>query len=171
MAFGDSLTFGTGANAAASYPAELERLLDRPVVNAGVPGETSAAGLKRLAAALTAHRPELVILCHGGNDILRNRPMAELERNLTAMVELIRKHRAEVVMLGVPGRNLTLSPPAAYENVAEQLDVPVDADMVPTLMGKPAFKSDQVHFNAAGYAAMAQGAMALIRDAGGLQGP
>ena len=171
MAFGDSLTFGTGADAATSYPAELARLLNRQVVNAGVPGEMSAAGLRRLARALTTHQPELVILCHGGNDILRNGPMAELEQNLTAMVELIRKHQAEVVMLGVPGRSLTLNPPTAYANVAAQLDVPIDADLLRALMGKRAFKSDQVHFNAAGYAAMAQGAMALISNAGGLASP
>ena len=168
LAYGDSLTYGTGAPRDESYPAQLARLLDRKVVNAGVPGETSDAGLKRLAGELATYRPELVVLCHGGNDILRRRSVAELEDNLGAMVELIREHRADVVMLGVPGRNLTMRSSAAYENVASGLDVPLDAEVVASIMRNPPLKSDQVHFNAAGYATMARAVMQLIKDSGGL---
>ena len=70
VAFGDSLTSGVGARGVESYPSLLSGILACPVVNAGVPGEDTSAGLRRLPGVLEKERPQLVILCHGGNDIL-----------------------------------------------------------------------------------------------------
>src|SRR5512134_2500777 len=90
LAFGDSLTFGTGVNDEESYPAVLAGLIGRKVVRDGVPGETTAQGLERLERSLEAHRPRLLLLCLGGNDLLRRVDSAHIESNLRAMVRLAR---------------------------------------------------------------------------------
>ncbi|MEJ2415039.1 MAG: GDSL-type esterase/lipase family protein, partial [Sulfurimonas sp.] len=75
LAFGDSLTAGYGASKGQDYPAHLQRLSGIKVINAGISGEVSADGLKRLPELLQEYKPQLVILCHGGNDILRKKSM------------------------------------------------------------------------------------------------
>ena len=96
LAFGDSLTYGTGANENESYPAQLEKLTGRRVVREGVPGEVSAAGLARLPAVLDEHRPRLLLLCHGGNDFLRRLPKAEAAANVRAMIRLAKSRGVDV---------------------------------------------------------------------------
>ncbi len=168
LAFGDSLTHGTGAGPGQGYPARLACRLGLTVINAGVPGELSRQGVERLPELLARHRPALVVLCHGGNDILRRQPMPALEAALRDMVTQARAAGADVVMLGVPGFNLGLSPPAVYQRVAEDLDVPLDAQTIPELMRDRTLKSDRVHFNAEGYAQLADAVYTLLEIRGAL---
>jgi lysophospholipase L1-like esterase len=168
LAFGDSLTYGTGAPRDAAYPAVLARLTGLAVINAGVPGEVSASGLERMPAALEAHRPELVLLVHGGNDTLRRLPPEDTRANLRAMVEAGRSAGAQVAMLGVPGRNLTLSAPDFYAAVAEELAVPIDNRTLPRLLRDRSLKADPVHLNAAGYRRLAEAVRELLVEAGAL---
>ena len=93
LAFGDSLTFGTGAAESESYPAQLEKLIGRRVVRAGVPGEVTAQALARLPAALDEHAPRLLLLCIGGNDFLRRLGNRQAERNVREMVKLAQEPR------------------------------------------------------------------------------
>ncbi len=168
LAFGDSLTFGTGASREESYPAALSRRIGFEVVNAGVPGEVSAKGLKRLPKVLDQVRPKLVILCLGGNDMLRRQDLAQTEENLKQMVRLIRAQGAAVVMLGVPEPGLFLSTADVYERVASELLVPLEDDIIPDLLGDNQYKSDYIHPNAAGYSRLAEAVEALLKYRGAL---
>jgi acyl-CoA thioesterase-1 len=169
LAFGDSLTRGTGAAPGDGYPEALAELTGMRVINDGVPGEVTRRGVARLPASLAAHAPDLVVLVHGGNDMLRRQSGRQAAENLARMIELIRAQGAEVVMLAVPGPSLTLSPPAWYEEVAVTHGVPMDDGILASLMRDASMKSDQVHFNRAGYRRMAEAVQALLVDAGALK--
>ena len=168
LAFGDSLTHGNGAPAGAAYPDVLAGLLGRTVINAGVPGEISAAGLNRLTQVLEQYRPDLVILCHGGNDFLQRLDRARTAANLAAMVEQIRATGADVVLVGVPEFGLILTPPGFYGEIAKRFTIPYEGEIVSDLLGDRDFKSDTIHPNAAGYRRMAEAVFKLIKDARGV---
>jgi len=166
LAFGDSLTFGTGAEPRQSYPVQLEKLIGRKVVAAGVPGELSAQGLARLPATLEEAKPQLVILCHGGNDLLRKLDEGQLANNLRAMVGLARARGAEVVLIGVPKPGLLPSPAAFYAEIAKELRLPYEGAALRKILTDNALKSDFVHPNAAGYTRLAQAIADLLKKAG-----
>jgi len=165
LAFGDSLTYGTGAGSDESYPARLEQLIRRPVINAGVPGEVTEAGLSRLPALLDRYRPALLILCHGGNDLLRRSGEEQAAENLRAMVRLARERGVEVVLLGVPKPGLSLAPPDFYAGIAREFDLPYDADTLSDILADRSRKSDYIHPNALGYRQLAEAVEALLQAA------
>ncbi len=166
LAFGDSLTRGTGAEPGESYPARLEALLGRRVINAGVPGEVTSQGLGRLAGALRETEPALVLLCHGGNDLLRRYDRGALKANLEAMVRLAWASGAEVVLLGVPNPGVFTSPPPLYPDLARELNIPYEGEIWRQVLTDPARKADAIHANAEGYRAVAEAVAALLSRAG-----
>jgi len=169
LAFGDSLTFGTGSPSGQGYPEVLAELTGLEVINAGVPGETTTQGRQRLPRVLAQHGPDLVVLIHGGNDSLRRQPAQTTRDNLLAMVESIRASGAQVVMLAVPGASLTLAPPDYYAELASATSVPMDDGTLKRLLRSSEYKSDQVHFNAAGYRLLAEAVRDLLRVSGALE--
>ncbi len=166
LAFGDSLTYGTGAKPEDSYPAVLEGLIGRPVVRAGVPGEITAGGLSRLPATLDEHRPQLVIVCLGGNDMLRKGDPANIEANLRVILQTIKARGLDAVLVGVPAPGLITSAPQFYEKLAREFSVPYEGNIVTSVLYQSELKSDMIHPNAAGYRKIAEALAKLLRDAG-----
>ena len=168
LAFGDSLTYGTGANEEQSYPAQLARITGRRVVREGVPGEVSATGLARLPAVLDAHQPRLLILCHGGNDFLRRLPKAQAAENVRAMIRLAKDRGIEVLLIGTPEIGFTLTPPEFYAEIANQFGIPYEGDVLTKILRNGELKSDQIHPNAQGYRMMAERIADLLKKAGAI---
>jgi lysophospholipase L1-like esterase len=166
LAFGDSLTYGTGVQEGESYPAVLANLINRKVVRDGVPGEITQGGLERLPASLEEHRPKLLLLCLGGNDTLQQVPPQTTEANLRAMVQLARGRGVEVVLIGVP-RPLG-GTAEYYEQVAQSFSIPLEGSVVRDVLYDRALKSDEIHPNAAGYRRMAEAIARLLRGAGAI---
>jgi lysophospholipase L1-like esterase len=168
LAFGDSLTFGTGAAESESYPAQLERLIGRRVVSAGVPGEVTAQALERLPGALDEYAPRLLLLCTGGNDFLRRLGNEQAERNVRAMIELAGRRGVAVLLIGTPEPALVPSPPAFYATLAKDMRVPYEGDVITEVLKDTRLKSDPIHPNAAGYRLIAERIAARLKQAGAI---
>jgi acyl-CoA thioesterase-1 len=168
LAFGDSLTHGTGASEETAYPAVLASLTGHTVINAGVPGDTTATGLQRLPAVLAEYKPRLVLLCLGGNDMLHQQPAAMTENNLRLLVQTIRASGAEVVLIGVPEPKLFGGAPDFYARVARDMKLPLEDDIFNDVLKDARLKSDPIHANAAGYHQVAERLDAFLRKTGAL---
>jgi len=165
LAFGDSLTHGTGADANESYPFRLEQLIQRPVINSGVPGEETSEGLVRLPQLLDRYRPALLILCHGGNDLLRRTGEEQAANNLRSMIRLARERGIDVVLIGVPKPDLSLAPPVFYASIAGEFTIPYDGDTLTGILSDRSRKSDYIHPNALGYQQLAEAVHDLLHAA------
>ena len=169
LAFGDSLTYGSGAPKNTDYPSVLSALSQHKVINAGIPGEISRTGLRRLPALLDQHQPELLILIHGGNDLLRRIPEQQIASNLRQMISEAKQRNIKVVMLGVPRLQLfLLSSAEIYQQLAEEQEIPIDLETLPEILGDNALKSDSIHPNSDGYKFMAENIFSLLVNAGAL---
>jgi lysophospholipase L1-like esterase len=168
LAFGDSLTFGTGAAGNDSYPAVLESLINRKVINAGVPGEVTQNGLERLPALLDEYHPALLILCHGGNDLLRRIDEKQTVNNIKAMIALAKNRNIDVVLIGVPRFIVSLSSAEFYGDIAGEFKIPYEDGILSAILRKPDLKSDQIHPNSKGYRKMAETLVALLKKNGAI---
>ena len=168
LAFGDSLTYGTGVEEKDSYPAVLQSLISRTVVRAGVPGEVTADGLARLPDALDEHKPKLLILCHGGNDLLRNLGEQQVAANIRAMITLAKAQGVDVVLVGVPKAGLLLSSAEFYKNIAQEFSIPYEAVALSDILASRTLKSDTVHPNAQGYRKLAEALASLLKESGAI---
>lgn len=108
VAFGDSLYAGYGVLPQQSFPARLEKALAArgvaaSVRNAGVSGDTSSAGLRRLAFTLDGlkRKPDLVLVNLGGNDMLRGIDPKETRANLTAICEELKRRGIPILLTGM----------------------------------------------------------------------
>ena len=168
VAFGDSLTYGTGAAENESYPAVLAQLIQRNVVRAGVPGETTVGGLARLEGVIAEHRPALVIVCLGGNDMLRKLDEAQTRSNLREIIRTIKGRGIAVALVGVPKPALITSAPAFYAELAQEFDLPYEGKVVTDVLYRAEFKADPLHPNAKGYRRIAEAIAELLKKAGAI---
>jgi acyl-CoA thioesterase-1 len=160
VAFGDSLTAGYGLSLAEGYPALLQERLEADgyqceVVNAGVSGETSAGGLRRIDWALKGD-VRIVILELGANDILRGQPIGAMKKNLDQIIEKIKTKGATVLLAGMEaptnsGPDYRRETRAAFAELARTHDVAFIPFLLEGVAGKTLLnRSDGIHPNADG---------------------
>jgi acyl-CoA thioesterase-1 len=165
VALGDSLTAGLGVAPDEAYPALLEARLraagfDYRVVNAGISGDTSAGGLRRLDWVLRS-RPDVAIVALGANDGLRGLPVAALRDNLTAIVTRMGEAGARVLLVGMRlppnyGDAYARDFADAFRGVAQRTAVAFMPFLLEGVAAQPTLnQADGIHPNAAGHRAIA----------------
>ncbi|HEX8118990.1 MAG TPA: arylesterase [Pyrinomonadaceae bacterium] len=161
VAFGDSLTAGYGLSPQESYPALLQKMIDADgfkyeVVNAGVSGDTSAGGVRRIDWSLDAGGVRFVILELGANDFLRGQPVAETKKNLSQIIERAKSRGAQVLLAGMlttteTGRGYEIEISDAFKSLAREYDVPLIPFFLEGVAGIDKLnQQDRVHPNAEG---------------------
>lgn len=173
LAFGDSVTFGTGAAPGEDWPTALALGTGWEVINAGVPGDTAEAGKSRIQALLDQHQPALVIIEMGGNDFLRRRPRQAVKEDLRHLLRTVRQSGAQAVLVAVPEvslLNLVIGKGDAplYQELAKEEAVPVIDQVFSEILSQPELRADQIHPNAEGYRRMASGIYDHLKQAGAL---
>ena len=134
LAFGDSVTFGTGATPGEDWP-----------------------------TLLALHKPTLVIIEIGGNDFLRRRAPKAVKEDLRSMIHAARQEGAQVVLIAVPELSLlgalTRAPADSpiYEELGDEENIPVIGQVFSEILSHPELCADQIHPNAKGYQHMAEG--------------
>lgn len=178
LAFGDSLLAGYGLEDGESYPDRMEQALrargvNARIANAGVSGDTTAAGLQRLDFTLKsqADKPELVIISLGGNDMLRSLPPAETRANIEAILKRLQAEKIPVVLLGMlAAPNLGRDYAAGFNPIYPQLAEKYGAVLVPfflqPVIDKPdLLQGDHVHPTAIGIDAIVAATVDDVEDA------
>ncbi len=172
LVLGDSVSYGTGAGKGEDYPTLLAAKTGWNIINAGIPGDTTAGGLQRLPELLEEHTPRLLLIELGGNDFLRRVPRGDTTANLKAMVAQARAKSIPVVLLAMPQPNLfgaalrSLSDEPMYESIADETQTPLISDVFSGVLSKNELKSDPIHPNAEGYRQVAEQLAADLRELG-----
>jgi lysophospholipase L1-like esterase len=156
ICFGDSLTYGTGAPRNKSYPVQLSEMIGQPVINAGIPGNTTSDGLERLEADVLEQSPRIVLITLGGNDMKNGVDKKTAFKNLREIVEAIQAKDALVVIGGVKLLFWDRGYEAEYEKLAEETGALLVQNVLKGLAGHNDLMSDTIHPNAAGYEIMAK---------------
>ena len=161
VAFGDSLTAGLGVATEDTYPAQLQRRLDEQglryrVINAGVSGDTTAGGVRRVEWVLKSH-PDMVILELGGNDGLRGLNVQETKANLERIIQRCQEASVTVVLAGMKlppnyGADYTKAFEAIYPALAKRYRVPLIPFFLDGVAGSASLnQADGIHPTSEGY--------------------
>jgi len=172
LILGDSLSYGTGANAGEDYPTLLAKSTGWQIINEGVPGDTTAGGLERLPALLEQHQPKLLIVELGGNDLLRQTSQTEIISNLKAILAVAKAQNMQAILVAIPEFSPlkatfgNLSDHPLYAAIAKETTTPLIADVFSQVLSDRDLKSDQIHANAKGYAVVSQQMHEKLKELG-----
>ena len=157
LILGDSLSYGTGANAGEDYPSLLAKTTAWKIINEGVPGDTTAGGLERLPALIQQHQPKLLIVELGGNDFLHKVPQTKIIANLKAILANAKAAGVPTALVAIPEVSAlraaigNLQDHPLYEKLAQETATPLITEVFSAVLSDNVLKADQIHPNAKGY--------------------
>ena len=156
ISFGDSLTYGTGATEGMDYPSQLSRMISRPIINAGLPGDTTASALARLEKDVLSRSPRIVLITLGGNDLKNGVAKEEARHNVGIIVKSIQDLGALVVIGGIEVPFWGQGFGEVYKQVSDELGALLIPNILEGIMGNRGLMSDRIHPNDAGYTIIAK---------------
>ncbi len=163
VAFGDSLVYGTGSSGG-GFVTILEERLGRPIINEGIPGDTTEDALARIRD-VQAHRPDVTLVLLGGNDTLRRVPRETTLDNLRRIIDTLQQEGSMVILIGVRGGALgDGSFGRALSDLARETGSVYVPDVLDGLFGNSAYMSDAIHPNDAGYARIAERLLSVFEE-------
>lgn len=156
ICFGDSLTFGYGANPQDAFPLVLLELTTLPVINAGIDGDTTTEALQRLESDVIERNPLLVIIEFGGNDFLRKIPIETSVANVSQMIDRVHEKGAMVALVDISAGLFLADYHNAFSRLAQEKRVIFIPSVLSGIITNPSMKSDFLHPNKNGYRMIAQ---------------
>lgn len=177
LAFGDSVTYGTGAkHGEEDYPTRLAERSGWKVVNAGIPGDTARQAKSRIRHVLDEVNPSLVIVELGGNDFLRRHAVTEVKEDLRTILRAVKEAGAMPVLVSVPELSVfrasvgSLADSAIYAELAKEEGALLVKDVFSGVLSDASLRADQIHPNAQGYRMLADGIADALAGAGLFKG-
>ncbi|MBM4315482.1 MAG: hypothetical protein FJ122_16410 [Deltaproteobacteria bacterium] len=122
-----------------------------------------------LPGVLEREKPALLILCHGGNDLLRRLDRQQTANNIRAMIRIARERGIGVILIAVPSPGLALSPAPFYREIAAEMKIPLEEEALTGVLSDGSLRSDYIHPNAAGYRRLALSISALLKEKGAVE--
>jgi len=156
ICFGDSMTFGYGVQPGEDYPTALSKLLGKPVINAGVDGDTTNEALLRIKTDVLAKHPFLVIIEFGGNDFVKQIPKEKTLNNIREMVDLVQQKGAMVAIVDISASLFFSEYKREFSKLAKEKGTIFIPHILSGIITNPSLKSDFLHPNAEGYKIIAQ---------------
>ncbi|MCX5710912.1 MAG: GDSL-type esterase/lipase family protein [Candidatus Omnitrophica bacterium] len=162
ICFGDSITFGYGADPGEDFPTQLGKLLGREVINAGVSGDTSTEGMLRLDKEVLERNPLLVLIEFGGNDFIKKVPKETTIKNTREFIRRIQARGAMVAIVDISAGLFLRDYRLLFAKIAREEGCIFIPAVLTKLITNPSMKSDFLHPNAAGYQVVARRVQAAI---------
>jgi acyl-CoA thioesterase-1 len=150
--FGDSLVAGVGSDPNQDLPAQLSKLIDQPIINAGISGDTTVGALNRLDADVLNRNPKVVIILLGGNDFLQQVPEQQTEKAIRNIVERILQTGSGVILIN---ENKILGSTGYYSKLASEKHIPYIENLLGEVSHNKNLMSDTIHPNSQGYSILA----------------
>lgn len=163
ICFGDSITFGYGVDSNQAYPVILSQMLEMPVINAGIDGDTTTEALRRLDSDVLSRDPFLVIVEFGGNDFLRKVPLDVTIKNVTEIVDKIQAKGSMVAIADISAGFLLNEYRPAYKKLAREKGAIFIPSLMRGIITNPRMKSDFLHPNINGYRMISQRVCRVIK--------
>jgi len=156
ICFGDSLTYGTGAGPGMNYPSQLSQMINKDVINAGIPGDTTQSALNRLDKDVLSKSPRIVLVTLGGNDLKNRANKEEAFHRLKTIIESIQARGALVIVGGIDLPFFGKGYGQSYKRVCNETGAVLIPNIYKGILGKEELMSDPIHPNSTGYTIMAR---------------